>query len=202
MKNQNPAKVAIRTTITGTTTAGMIVLRLDDELWCVEALDAVEEALLECEDCGFELDEAAAAAATDSNELYTPGSVTTEAVTNVVGDVVASSSTGLSRVTDTVVNEVGAAAVTRPILEVASSVLDKMMLAYVDASLDGTDRLVFSVCEKAMFSVPDLPLGVLRGRHDFVGRQQKRREESVGRGPTARSVNSFSVPSLPTLHHV
>ena len=112
MKNQNPANVASRRTTTGTTTAGMIVLRLDDELLCVEALDTAEEALLECEDCVFERDKAAAA----DNELYTVGSVTTEAVTNVVVDVVIPSDTGLTRVIDTVVNEVGGAAVTKAVV--------------------------------------------------------------------------------------
>jgi hypothetical protein len=61
---------------TGTTTAGMIVLRLDDDLALVDALDFVDEALAEDEDSVFEREAAAAA----DREAYTAGFVMTEVV--------------------------------------------------------------------------------------------------------------------------
>lgn len=110
MKNQNAAKVATNMTATGMTTAGIIVVRLDDDLPLVEALFAVEEAWLEIV-CVFERDEAAAAAAEADSELYCAWSVTTEAAVNVLVDNAPPASvTMLSRVKDSVVNEMGAAA--------------------------------------------------------------------------------------------
>lgn len=98
----------------GTTTAGIIVPRLDDDLLLAEAVDAVEVAFLEEDVCVLE--ESDEVAATADSELYCAGSVTTEVVTYFVVDIVPSSVTKLSRVTDSVVNEVGAAAVTSPVL--------------------------------------------------------------------------------------
>lgn len=82
MKNQNARQLAIKMTATGTATAGMMVLRLDDDLPLVEAPVPVEEAWLE-DVCVFESDEDAAAA---DSELACIGSVTTEIAMNVVVD--------------------------------------------------------------------------------------------------------------------
>jgi hypothetical protein len=61
MKNQNAANVAINITTIGTTTAGMIVLKFDDDLAFEEALDDVAEAWIEVEALVFVAVDAAAA---------------------------------------------------------------------------------------------------------------------------------------------
>jgi hypothetical protein len=140
MKNQNTAKVVTNMIATGMTTAGIIVLRLDDDLPLVEAPIAVEEAWLEIV-CVFESDEDAAAAA--DSELYCAGSVTTEVAVNVpVDNAPPASVTMLTEVKDSVVNEVGAAA---------------EVIASVPNEVTKTDICVGSV---AVLSV-DSPRGVL-----------------------------------------
>lgn len=60
IKNQNAAKVAINIMTIGTTTAGMIVLRFDEDLLFFETLDDAEAAWLETEVVVFVAVDAAA----------------------------------------------------------------------------------------------------------------------------------------------
>jgi len=150
-------------TTTGTTTAGMIVLRLDDDLELVEVLDFVAEAVAADEDRVFEKLEAAAAAVRDS---YTAKFVTTELVVYVVDDTAPSGSViRFCSVRGIVVNEVGGAAVVKATPELSVGMEEENIIEASDEacepmSLACGPRLI--VCRVAIMSSSGQPSSALR----------------------------------------